>query len=47
VLGFGVVLFKKLYIFQTDDYFLNIRKGNISEMLIYGIPYAFIFSVNT
>jgi hypothetical protein len=41
----AAVLFQKVYIFQTHDYFKDIRCGNLLEMLMYGIPYGIIFTV--
>jgi hypothetical protein len=39
------VVMNKVYIFQTHDSFKDIRLGNISEMLIYGLLFAVVFSV--
>jgi hypothetical protein len=41
----GSILMNKVYIFQTHPHFDNIRQGNISEMITYGLPYAFVFTV--
>lgn len=40
----GVVM-SKVYIFQTDASFKDIRLGSITDLLIYGLPFAFVFSV--
>ena len=40
----GVVM-SKVYIFQTDPTFKDIRLGSVSDLLIYGLPFAFAFSV--
>jgi len=47
VLIVAVILFQKVYVFQTHPHFENTRKGNITEMLMYGLPYAFVFSVRS
>jgi len=38
-----VLLLNNVYIYQTDPLYENIRKGNIFELLGYGIPFAIAF----
>ena len=45
VLIVAAFLFNKVYIFQTHPHFETVRQGNLSEMLIYGLPFAFVFTV--
>jgi hypothetical protein len=40
----AAILFNKVYIFQTHDYFKDIRCGNFLEMLMYGIPDGVLFT---
>lgn len=46
VLGLATILLKKVYSFQTLPYFEKIRMGNLTEILSFGLPFAFLFSVN-
>jgi len=39
------ILVKKLYDFQTLDFFREVRKGSIWDLIIYGFPFAVIFTV--
>lgn len=37
------LLLSKLYQFQTDEHFTAIRKGSVVELLLAGIPIAFVY----
>ena len=39
----SAVLINKIYIYQTSDFFTNIKKGTLSELLCYGIPFGILF----
>ena len=39
----SAVLINKIYLYQTLPYFDNIRKGYISELVYYGIPFGILF----
>jgi hypothetical protein len=45
VLVVAALLFRKVYIFQTHDHFASVREGNVTEMLLYGLPFAVLFTV--
>ena len=36
-------LIKKIYIYQTSDFGVRIKKGNFTELIAYGIPVGIIF----
>lgn len=40
------ILFNKVYIFQTHDYFKEIRKGSIYDLIMYSLPFAVAFAVD-
>lgn len=39
----SAILFNKIYLFQTHQYYQNLKKGNIFELFMYGIPVGVIF----
>jgi hypothetical protein len=39
------VLLNKIYNYQTLEYFQNIRNGSVQDLIIYGLPFALLFSV--
>jgi hypothetical protein len=39
----SAVLINKIYLYQTLPYFENIRKGYISELVYFGIPFGILF----
>jgi hypothetical protein len=41
----GAVLFKKVYQFQTDEKYKDIRCGNLSDLIIYGLSIAVLYTV--
>ncbi len=45
VLALAVLLFQKVYVFQTHPQFETIKEGSMNEILIYGLPFAVVFSV--
>jgi hypothetical protein len=46
ILIVGALLFQKVYIFQTNPHFDDIKVGSVTDMLIYGLPFAVVFSVH-
>ena len=46
VLIVGAILFQKVYTFQTNPHFDDIKAGTVTDMLIYGLPFAVVFSVH-
>lgn len=45
ILIVGALLFQKVYIFQTNPHFDDIKVGSVTDMLIYGLPFAVVFSL--
>jgi len=41
----SAILVKKLYIFQTHEYFSDIEKGSAWDFLFYSIPFAILYTV--
>jgi hypothetical protein len=39
----SAILFNKIYLFQTLEYFQGIRKGNITELIFFGVPFGALF----
>jgi hypothetical protein len=45
VLALVSIVMKKVYIFQTHDYFKDIRMGSFWEITVFGSLFAIVFSV--
>jgi hypothetical protein len=45
ILALVSVVMSKLYVFQTHEYFKDVRLGSIYDFLMFSLPFAAVFTV--
>lgn len=45
ILALVSVVMSKLYVFQTHQYFKDVRLGSIYDFLVFSLPFAAVFTV--